>query len=218
MERKASTASLLVQNVQAAKVDAIVEKHVVATETEASRVLLVDLPFLTETIGSKTAKRHTRIAALVKISSSLAALAHAGDSLVSSRFDTTAVSTIVLFCREEESKPDVNVIGNAFSLLSNLMYLGDFELVVQSGAPSLFVELVCSDAVPRDVHAYAAAALGNLTADPYGASCFTREEQERVIVALEVLLERRDTNVQLRTNATRAIKNLQLRQSNGGCS
>ena len=110
----------------------------------------------------------------------------------------------------------MNVIGNAFSLLSNLIFLGDIELVVQSGAPSLFVELLCSDAVPRDVHAYAAAALGNLTADPYGASCFTREEQDRVIVALEVLLERRDTNVHLRTNATRAIKNLQLRQRKSG--
>ena len=107
MDGSASAATVLIKNIEAAKVNAIVENYVVATETEASRALLVDLPFLTETISSTSAKRGTRIAALVKMSSALAALAHAGDTLVSSRFDAAAISTIVSFCCEEDSKPDV---------------------------------------------------------------------------------------------------------------
>ena len=110
----------MLAGIEAARVDAKVSAKVDASEGDASRTLLVDLPFLAETISSTAAGRRVRLAALVKMTKALALVASTGDSLASSRFDESIVSRVVAFCREDASLHDLDIIGHACSLLSNL--------------------------------------------------------------------------------------------------
>ena len=59
-------------------------------------------------------------------------------------------------------------------------YLGALELIVSVKAPQLYVSLLCSESTPPEVVGYAAAALGNLAADYYGASSIDAADQRHL--------------------------------------
>lgn len=196
--------------VTAAQIEAQAAMLVSSTEVDATRTLLEDLPFLAETISSGSADQYTRLAALKRIASSLVTLASSGDELVTSRFDTSIVDRIVAYCQEEASLTSVAIQGNGLSLLSNLTYLGELELVVHSGAPSLYVTLLTAQSTPQDIFEYAAMALGNLTATSFGLAALSKNEYASVVGVLEALLE--DGDLSQRAGAVMAMKNIRIRK------
>ena len=200
--------------VAAAQIDAAASSKLAQTEAEASRTLLEELPILAKVIGSATAERRKRLHALERIASALVVVARSGSAgiqKVTARFDTSIVDHIVAFCKEDHALADVAVQGNALSLLSNLTYLGELELVVHSGAPSLYVTLLTSPDTPEQIVDYAVAGLGNLMATPFGAASLTDDERASVVGVLEELVEA--GSEQQRTRAQMALKNMRLRDA-----
>jgi hypothetical protein len=121
---------------------------------------------------------------------------------------TPVLKHIVTFCSEPTSAKSVHIVGTGLSILANVSYAGGLDLVVNSGAPALCeshpaypaaelacatltktsamplpdVQLLCNPTSPAAVVGYAAGALGNLTADSYGAASVAHTDRNLVLV------------------------------------
>ena len=87
------------------------------------------------------------------------------------------------------------------------------RLKVSVKAPQLYVCLLCSESTPPEVVGYAAAALGNLAADYYGASSIDAADRSRVLEKLDLIIAAGVYPLPVRSHALVASKNIRTIQS-----
>lgn len=161
-------------------------------------VLIEDLPKISDTIRDKSLKQQARGKAIARLSHALAYVAETQELILLSQFDKTDVlGAIVSLCHEASAGgSDLFILGNGLSVLSNVAFMNQTELVTKAGAASLLVRLLYHEKPSAQVCLYAIQTLSNLVADPIGVSAFTLEERAQVLAGLEWLSATGDKSLQ----------------------
>ena len=176
----------------------------------SERVLVDELPQFVSVIGNRGVDKRRRMVALGQIAKNLAYVADTKEVMLLSKFNETGLLRVIVAWCLEVPPNDLFVLGNGLTVLSNVAFMAHTNMVVEAGAAELLVRLLCHEggqhATSPEVTAYAAAALSNLVADPYGASSFTAKQRAHLLLVLGAMSDVQDLT--LRGYILSAAKNL----------
>lgn len=160
-----------------------------AAERAKLRALSLELPDLLVPLQKYLKKPAAALLALSKIARAIADVAPSQETLLLEGFARAGVlKAVVRICSKAAAANDTTALCTGVSIVSNTAFLRCSQLVVESGAAALLVQLLCDEAADEATNAFAAAALRHMAADAHGASAFGPQQKREVLAALRSLV------------------------------